>query len=348
VKRKWLWILAWMVFTAGCTSGNVPEEPVETEGSSVMDAVNFHHALDDYEPEKDTYNFYFTYKLVHPWWDAVAMGLEDAVAQYEAEGVYITYEYLAPSSVSAEDQKNRMLDAYERGFDVIGVDVADPEVIGPVIDELMDKGQKVMTFSSSDAQDSKRIAYVGNTHNYEDGKELAEVLCEKLQYSGKVGILVGDENVPCHEDRARGAMDVIAQYPDMTVVSVEYDHDSVENAYDLTKEILEENPDLAGFVCCNMSNSVGCGEAVVDAGKKNTVVIVGMDHDLRALKYLRDNVIYCLAVQDCYSIGFDMIQTAVKIADGESVPELADERTTLVYREDAEEMIRILYGESGE
>ena len=70
-----------------------------------------------------------------------------------------------------------------------------------------------MTFSSSDAAEGcKRIAYVGNTHNYQDGADLTEALCKKLGYKGKVAILVGTAGAPCHEDRARGARDTIARY----------------------------------------------------------------------------------------------------------------------------------------
>jgi len=340
---------------AGCEDSSSTETGTTTETETVVsdadEAVDFNHELDDYTPLKKEYNFYFAYKIVHPWWDAVAMGIEDAVSQYEDEGITITYEYLAPTAVSAEDQENRMFDAAERGFDVIGVDVADVDVITPVINELIDEGQKVMTFSSSDATKEdgcERIAYVGNTHNYQDGADLTEALCEKLGYSGKVAILVGSEGAPCHEDRALGARDVIAKYPDMEIVAIEYDQDVVENAYNLTLGFLEDYPDLDGLVCCNMSNPVGAARAVIE--KDSDVVIVGMDHDEESLEYLRDGVIYCLGVQDCYSIGFDTIQTAVKIADGnmpgELYPELTDEITTIIYQDEAEKMLQILYGES--
>ena len=63
---------------------------------NVQGAVNFELALDSYQPKKDHYNFYFTYKIVHPWWDAVALGMEDAQRQYLKKGVIVTYEYMAP------------------------------------------------------------------------------------------------------------------------------------------------------------------------------------------------------------------------------------------------------------
>ena len=314
----------------------------------VRDAVDFDHELSAYQPKKDHYNFYFTYKTVHAWWDAVALGMEEAQRQYLDKGIVITYEYMAPNGASAEDQVERLNKAGQGGYDVIGVDVADEKIISPVIDKMIDSGLKVMTFSSSDAsKDCKRIAYVGNTHNYEDGANLTEELCKKLEYKGKVAILVGSVGAPCHEDRARGAKDVIAKYSGMSIVAVEYDMDSVDLAYDLTKKILADNPDLDGIICCNMSNPVGAARAIIEENSK--AVIVGMDHDKEALQYLKDGVIYCLGVQDCYSMGFDTIQVAVMIADGvypgSLYPEKSEMSTTFIFQNDAATILETLYGD---
>ena len=314
-------------------------------------AVRFDRELDGYGPQKREYNFYFTYKTVHPWWDAGALGMEDAARQLEELGVIINYEYLAPASASAQDQLRRLREASGRDFDVIGVDVADVGTVTPAINALIEDGHKVMTFSSSDSSREngcRRIAYVGNTHNYEDGADLTRALCEKLGGKGKVAILVGTPGAPCHEDRALGAQRVIGQYPDMELVAIEYDEDTVEGAYEYTKEFLERYSDLAGIICCNMSNPVGAARAVVEAGRQEQVVIVGMDHDQEALGYLRDGIIYALGVQDCYSIGFDTIQVAVKIADGllpgDAYPEKTEEITTIIYQDGAAAMLRTLYG----
>lgn len=324
------------------------EEAPKNLEEAVRAAVDFDHELDSYKPLKNDYKFYFTYKTVHPWWDAVALGMEDAQRQFLNKGINITYEYMAPTSASAEDQVRRLKEAEKAGYDVIGVDVADEDVISPVLDEMVDSGTKVITFSSSDAASGcKRIAYVGNTHNYEDGVDLTEALCEKLGYKGKVAILVGSKGAPCHEDRALGAKHTIAKYAGMQIVAVEYDMDSVDNAHELALKILDETPDLAGFVCCNMSNPVGAARAVTE--KSSGAVIVGMDHDREALHYLEKGVIYCLGVQDCYSIGFDTLQLAVKIADGnlpgELFPEEKAEPTTIIYQNDAPLMLELLYGD---
>ena len=228
IFRKFL-IVAFSIVIAGTSSGYSNDTEIKADDTEGV--VDFEHSLDDYVPAKNRYNFYFTYKIVHPWWDAVALGMEDAQQKYLEKGIVITYEYMAPDAASYEDQTKRLLEAQKGDYDVIGVDVADEEKISPVLDEMVAAGNKVMTFSSSDAApDCKRIAYVGNTHNYQDGADLTEALCEKLGYKGKVGILVGSNGAPCHEDRAKGAKDTIAKYKNMEIVAVEYDQDSIDLA----------------------------------------------------------------------------------------------------------------------
>ena len=109
-----------------------------------------------------------------------------------------------------------------------------------------------------------------------------------MGYRGKVAILVGSAGAPCHEDRAKGARDVISKYGDMEIVAIRYDMDSVDLAHDLAVQILKDCPDLDGIICCNMSNPVGAARAVTEMNRG--VVIVGMDHDEEALRYLDEGV----------------------------------------------------------
>ena len=359
-----LTILAFVLVMSGCSKGAAkgpgknnndnalsqnPGQSTELDSGSSVITKEY---LDSYKPQKTDYNFYFTYKIVHSWWDAVALGMEDAVRQFEEKGIHITYDYRAPEEMSALDQVQRIRKAAALNeYDVLGVDVADIDIVTPVINQIIAQGHKVMTFSSSDSgkeNGCNRIAYVGNTHNLEDGADLAEALCQYLNYKGKVAMLVGNEGAPCHEDRAKGARKVFAKYPGIELVDVKYDEDNDVKAYNFTKDFLAAYPDLNGIICCNMSNSVGAGRAVEEAKRAGKVIIVGMDHDERALKYMRDGIIYALAIQDCYSIGFDTITTAVKIADGvlpgSLYPEKTEEITTVFYQKDAAGLLRSLYG----
>ena len=65
----------------GCEAGlsGPSDSPAVQSGPDGPEgAVRFDRSLDGYGPRKTEYDFYFTYKMVHPWWDAVALGMEDA------------------------------------------------------------------------------------------------------------------------------------------------------------------------------------------------------------------------------------------------------------------------------
>jgi ribose transport system substrate-binding protein len=350
-----------MVFAQGNTekSGDNSESTASnvtlsaTEANEVQSILSRNLSLGDYQPKKKEYNFYLTYKLVHVWWDAVGVGLKDAATAYGKEGIKIKYDYNAPVTPSAADQVNRIEQAAGRNFDVIGVDVSDIKIVTPTINNLIEKGVKIMTFSSSDATKAdgcKRIAYVGNTHNYQDGADLAEILAKKIDYKGQVAALGGTIGAPCHEERVQGFKDVMAKYPDIKVVDIQYDNDQMEKAVSFTEAWLQKYPDLKGIFCCDMGNPVGAAQAVCDKGMQGKIVLVGMDHDKRALEYLNDGVIAALGVQDCYKMGFDTIKVAVMIADGllpgpTTYPEQTEEKTTIVYQKDAKALLKALYGE---
>ncbi|MDF2631516.1 MAG: ABC-type sugar transport system, periplasmic component [Caproiciproducens sp.] len=306
-------------------------------------------SLNDYKPKKSTYNFYFTYKLVHPWWDAVKVGMNDAVKQLKAKGITVNFEYTAPTSPDAIDQVNRLETAAGRKFDVIGADITELKTVVPVVNKLVESGIPFMTFSSSDAPDSKRICYVGNTRNVEDGAAIAEALAKSIGYKGEIAALGGTIGAPVHEDRLKGLKQVLAKYPDIKLVDTQFDNDDLEKSVQIAENMIQKYPNLKGFFCNNMTNPIGAAQAVEAAGKTD-IKIVGMDHDLRTLQYVKKGTILCVGVQNCFAMGFDTIQTAIKLADGirpgdgsNLVQVLDNKTTTLVYQDSAQAMIDLLY-----
>jgi ribose transport system substrate-binding protein len=339
----------------GNTKSGIQTTKANGTGVTAANGLSTAAKLDAYQPQKGKYYFVFTYKVIHPWWDAVKVGMNAAISQYEKKGITIQLDYNAPTTPDAIDQVNRLEDAFGKKPDVIGVDVCDIKIVTPTINKLVAAGQKVMTFSSSDATKAdgcNRIMYVGNDHNMQDGIDLAEAMAKAINYKGEVAALCGTIGAPCHEDRVKGFDQVMAKYPNIKVVDKQYDNDDFETAVKLTENILQKHPNLKAIFCADMGNPVAAAQVVVAAGKKGKITIVGMDHDIRTLNYIKDGTILCSGVQDCYMMGFDSITNAVKIADGE-VPggqwipkEIQGEKTTLIYKAQVQSIINLLYGGS--
>ncbi|HHU53852.1 MAG TPA: substrate-binding domain-containing protein [Clostridiaceae bacterium] len=204
-------------------------------------------SVGDYEPKKDEYYFAYTYKLIHPWYDAIKVGIDAAVAQYADKGVKITYDYTAPVTADAVEQINMIESAAAKNPDVVAIDVNQVDLTVPIISELTANGVKVLTFSGGDAVDSDRIAFIGNTDNKGDGAKLAEILAEAIGYEGEVACLDGTIGASSHEERIEGFNEVMAKYPDITVVDRQRDDDDLEKAVQLTEAFIQKHPNLKGI-----------------------------------------------------------------------------------------------------
>lgn len=354
-----------MSMLVGCgstaTTESVTAEPTATEEAPAEDAAVTTAVAGDsasgktsladtsfdtsYAPKKDTYKIYCTYKNIHSWYDAIKCGVDAAVADFAVKGVTIDYEWYGPAEPDAVDQVNSIETAIGQGYDLIAVDVNQPETTAKAINEAVAAGVPVATFASSDVADCDRTFFVGNTDNYGDGCALAEAVIGQMGEEGQIAILSGTMGAASHEERLQGFKDTIAKYPNVELVDEQRDNDAVEKAISITESWLQAYPDLKGILCNNMSNPVGACQAVKDAGKSGAIIIGGMDHDLRTLQYLQDGTLYVAQVQNCYDMGYKLIYDAVMTIDGESVDESTAVGSTSVYEADAQKFIDMLYGE---
>lgn len=350
-----LMVMAMVLAMVGCGSkgdeASSSDSKGKTEGTK-EEAANAKALADqnfdtNYEPKKDEYKIYCTYKLVHAWYDAIEVGVKAAAEDFKQKGVNIDYEWYAPVEPDAVDQVNSIETAVGQGYDLVAVDVNQIETTQPAVDSAVDAGVKVALFASSDIPDSKRSFFVGNNDNYGDGAAIAEAVCEKMGKKGEIAFLSGTIGASSHEQRLEAFYDTVKKYPDIKVVDDQRDNDFVEKAIQITESWMQAYPDLGGILCNNMSNPVGACQAVKDAGKSGKVVIGGMDHDLRTFNYLEDGTLYVAQVQNCYDMGYKLIYNAVKTIDGEKVDEITDVGSTSVYQDQAEEYIGMLFGDEG-
>lgn len=346
LKKKMVALVMTAVM-AGSLGGGVNAVYAAQAGDSATGKTSLADAEFDtsYEPKEDSYKIYCTYKNIHSWYDAIKTGIDAAVADFADKGATIDYEWYGPAEPDAVDQVNSIETAVGQGYDLIAVDVNQPETTAKAIDEAVAAGVPVATFASSDVEDCDRSFFVGNTDNYGDGCALAKAVCEKMGGKGQIAILAGTMGAASHEERLQGFKDTIAEYPDIEIVDEQRDNDSVEKAISITESWLQAYPDLGGILCNNMSNPVGACQAVSDAGKSGDIIIGGMDHDLRTLEYLKDGTLYVAQVQNCYDMGYKLIYNAIKTIDGEEAEESTAVGSTSVYAEDADQYIEMLYGE---
>ena len=270
---------------------------------------------EEYKPKKTEYNFVFIPKLVHPWYETVKVGIEEAIEEFAKKGITINYSWDATSTADVLAQTQKLESAAAKNPDGISIAIIDASVTTAIIDDLVANGIKVSTFDT-DAPDSDRLSYCGHADNKGDGAALAKILAKKIGEEGEIAILSGTLSAPNHKERVEGFKEEIANYPNIKIVAEYLDEDSLEKAISLTESILQGNPNLSGIFGCNATNVYGAARAVVDAGLKDQITIVGMDDEPETISGIQDGSIYAAMVQNVKEIGYRSIFTMVKIADG--------------------------------
>lgn len=72
-----------------------------------------------------------------------------------------------------------------------------------------------------------------------------------------------------------------------------YSDGSVRKAYQLTIDLLKDEPNLKGIIGLNEPSTLGAGEAIMDMGFQDKVKLFGFDNSSNEVKLLEKG--FCLA-----------------------------------------------------
>ncbi|MBE0689831.1 MAG: substrate-binding domain-containing protein, partial [Anaerolineae bacterium] len=124
-------------------------------------------------------------------------------------------------------------------------------------------------------------------------------------------------NVSSVEGRSVGFNEVMANaYPDIEVVGLDFNLDSMDTATQQTAAVLQREPDLAGVFGTNVFSAQGAGTAVVNAGLGGEVQVVAYDATQFAIEMLRAGTVSLVLAQKPFDMGYLAVQFAVADAAG--------------------------------
>lgn len=169
----------------------------------------------------------------------------------------------------------------------------DPAIAG-AINKAVEAGIPTVVYDS-DIPNSKRHAFLG-TDWYQIGKLQGEAMVRLIGGKGKIAYMgiLGMTNM---EAGFQGLLDVLKKYPDIEVVGKYDDGSNVEEAANITSDLLSANPDLAGICGFDAMSGPGIGLAIKEAGKAGKVKVTTVDWEPEHLKLVQEGVIDVLIGQ---------------------------------------------------
>ena len=201
--------------------------------------------------------------------------------------------------------------------DAIIMQPQEQEACSPAIDKAKAAGIPIINCNSLTITEPD--AYVGS--NDSESAEIAMTyIAEQLGGKGNVLMMHGHPGQTAEVKRTEGAMDILAQNPDMTLLDEQTaDWDRAEAMTLMENWIQAYGDQINAVFCQNDEMALGALNALVQAGKKDNVLVVGVDAIDDALQSVKDGKMDATVYQDCKGQAEGAIEAAYQLAKGESV-----------------------------
>jgi len=307
-------IAAMLVACAPAAEEAAPAEEAPAEEEAVVEEEEAPAA----EEEEPLYIPVISKGFQHAFWLAVEKGAEQAAADY---GVTITFE-----GPETEAQVDKQMDMLQAAIDKnpVGICFAavDSKAAVSLLEQADEKGILIVGFDSG--VDSDVPLSTAATDNIAAAALAADKMVELIGGAGEVAVIAHDNTSRTGIDRVVGFEGQIeAEYPDVTVVDVQYGAGDHLKSTDLAKAIIQANPDLKGFFGANEGSIIGVLNAATELGRDD-LVIIGYDSGQQQIAAIKSGQQAGAITQNPIGIGYKCVEAVVKAYNGETLPEFID------------------------
>jgi ribose transport system substrate-binding protein len=252
------------------------------------------------------------------FWQSVRKG-----AQQEAkkDNVRITFEG-PPTEQDVEQQINMLTNALAKKPDALGFAALDSKAAAPLLEQAKSSNIPVVAFDSGVESDIP--VTTAATDNKAAAAEAAKHLAELVGNKGKVAMVVHDQTSASGIDRRDGFIEWMkANAPGIQLLPVQYGGGDQAKSADITKSIIQSNPDVVGIYGSNEGSAIGVVKGVQESGKKG-IKVVGFDSGQAQIDAINSGVEAGAITQNPIGIGQQVVKAAVKAMDGKSLPKTID------------------------
>ena len=254
----------------------------------------------------------------HQFWQAVKKGAEQEAAK---EGATITFEGPATEK-EVEAQITMLTNALAKKPAAIGFAALDSKAAEPLLQQAKSAGIPVVAFDSG--VDSSVPVTTASTDNKKAAAEAAKHMSELLGGKGKVALVVHDQTSRSGIDRRDGFLEWMkANAPGITVLPPQYGDGDQAKSADITKSIIQSNPDIAGIYGSNEGSAIGVVKGVQELGKTG-IKVVGFDSGKAQIDAINSGLEAGAITQNPIGIGEELVKAAMKAIKGEQQPKIID------------------------
>jgi ribose transport system substrate-binding protein len=194
--------------------------------------------------------------------------------------------------------------------------------------KIYDSGVQIITVDTyiGDGDYSKSsnysfpLTYIGSDNEL-GGKQIAEQLAKLLGEKGKVFCESTSPNTSYVASRVTGFKEGISEFPNMTLIGVDYCMDVQQIAMQQVSAALQKDPDIVGIFGVNVFSAQGAYQAAVNAGLTGVVKIATWDATETLIQALKAGQVDLVLAQKPAEIGSLAVDYGYKfLTAGTAIP----------------------------
>jgi simple sugar transport system substrate-binding protein len=244
--------------------------------------------------------------------------MEEGVKQF-AEETGIDAFQQGPSVADAAQQIQVTEDVIAQGVDALLVVPFQVPPMEPVLQKAMEQGIVVVSHEASDAQNVHWDVEAFDNASY--GRHIMDEMAKCMNEEGQYAAFVGSLTSTTHNEWVDAAIAHQQEvYPNMEFVGSKNEStDSVERAYEITKELLKTYPELKGIQGSAATDVVGAGQAVEEAGLQDDICVFGTSIPSYSAELMKTGAVDMSFAWDPAMAGMAMNRVAQMMLAGEEI-----------------------------
>lgn len=219
-----------------------------------------------------------------------------AVEEAQELGVELVYQG-SSSDYSPQAQLPFVEGMIADKVDGLIVAATDPDALQSVVDRAIDDGILVATVDTTVTDQSRLVTHVTGD-NIGGGAQAADAMAELIDGSGQVFVISGSPTITTDTMRVQGFTERIEEaYPNIEIVGVDHAYSQPAEATTKVNAALLNYPDLKGIFSVEGNSGVGAVASLRDAGKTDSVVLIGYDAYPNQVQELDEGIYAALVAQ---------------------------------------------------
>ncbi|MDX6312320.1 MAG: ribose transport system substrate-binding protein [Streptomyces sp.] len=236
-----------------------------------------------------------------------------AQAEAKKEGVSLT---VTDAQNDASQQTNQIENFTSQNVKAIIINPVDSDAAGPSVKAA--NNANIPVVAADRTVNKATVAATVASDNIAGGKLAAQTIAAQLGGKGTILVLQGTSGTSAANERGQGFTEGLKAYPGIKIVASQPADFDRTKGLDVTTNLLQAHPDVAGVFAQNDEMALGAIKAL---GSKagTSVKVVGFDGTPDGLTAVKAGTLSASVAQQPSELGKLAVQNAVKAAKGQKV-----------------------------